>query len=69
MSNVGRDYFYGKLPKGISPAEAKAIVDEQIMRLQFAIDPKRTNLKVITRQDTADSEQGLRLSSEQPVRS
>lgn len=65
LSSEGRDYFYSKLSAGIFPAEAKALIDEQIMRLQFAIDPKRTNAKGITRQDIADSEQGLRLTSEQ----
>lgn len=47
-----------------NPANRKAFVDERITRLQNAIDPKASTVKVVKSQDTADGEH-LRLTREQ----
>jgi site-specific recombinase XerD len=47
-----------------NPANRKAFVDERITRLQNAIDPKQSSVKVTKSQDKADGEH-LRLTKEQ----
>jgi len=58
-----RDYLY-EVSGGGTLAEQKAFVDEHIVRLQNAIDPQASVVKIITAQDTPD-EKHVRLTIEQ----
>ncbi len=62
--NHSRDLLFGMLPDGMSPADRKAYVDEILVRLQNAIHPTTSHVKVIKIQDSADSEH-LRLTIRQ----
>lgn len=60
--NRVRDALYAMTPDAGSPADRKAYVDEIIKRIESAIAPENSSVKVITRQDTPDEEH-LRLSA------
>lgn len=59
-----RDLFYAFVPPNATPADAKAIVDEIITRLENAISPFHAPVATIEKQDVAESEH-LRLTKEQ----
>jgi len=62
--NAVRDYLYTQPPATISPADRKAFVDEVIRRIENAVHPDQSAVKVITRQDQPDSDH-IRLTSKQ----
>ena len=59
-----RDLFYAHVPTDLPPADKKALVDELITRLANALDPEAAPVRVVTKQDRADTEH-LRLTTEQ----
>lgn len=62
-----RDRFFSLIDDSLPFSERKAMVDEIIARLGHAIDPKRARVRVVKKQDVADSEH-LRLKPEQANR-
>lgn len=62
--NNTRDMLFGLVNQNLSPADKKAMVDELLVRLQNAIHPTTSHVKVIKVQDLADSEH-LRLTIQQ----
>lgn len=59
-----RDLFFEMPPAGASLADRKAFVDERLARLQNAIHPSSTSVKLLIQQDVAESEM-LRLKPHQ----
>lgn len=65
-SNELRDVLFAQTPVDAPFGERKAAVDEVIVRLHNAINPKRAEVKVVREQDRADSDH-LRLTVEQSL--
>lgn len=59
-----REFFYSFVPPGTSPADAKALVDEVITRLNHQLNDKSLYKKIQSVQDQ-DHTQQIRLSREQ----
>lgn len=62
-----RELFYGLLPgsaANLSPADKKAMVDELIFKIEREINDKQASVKVIKKQDVADTDH-VRLTSDQ----
>jgi site-specific recombinase XerD len=57
-----RDMLYSYTSERAMPSDRKAIVDEYTKRLEMAINPARAKVKVVSKQDIADT-QHLRLSA------
>lgn len=51
-----RDALYTMTPPDASPADRKSFVDEMVQRIENAINPDNSAVKVITRQDRPDEE-------------
>ncbi|MEO8391751.1 MAG: tyrosine-type recombinase/integrase [Chloroflexota bacterium] len=62
--NGARDNLYAVAPQDASASDRKAFVDETLTRLENAIKPGKSTVKVIQVQDSADSAH-LRLTLEQ----
>lgn len=62
-----RDYLYGFTPTDAASADRKAVVDEMERRLQNAIHPTKSEVKIAVVQDKSDREH-FRLNSEQAQR-
>lgn len=65
--NRTRDRLYTMTPEDAAPSDKKAYVDEIIKRIENAIDPENSAVKVINRQDTPDADH-LRLTIAQADR-
>jgi len=64
LDNNLRDYLYEMCGENLPPADKKAFVDENIIRLTNAINSKKSTVKVNHKQDVADSKH-LRLNINQ----
>ena len=62
--NRTRDTLYQMTPGDASPSDRKAFVDEIIQRIENAIEPENSSIKVVTRQDRPD-EDHIRLTQKQ----
>jgi site-specific recombinase XerC len=62
--NAIRQQIFDSTPERLSPADRFAMVNEVITRMQNAVDPKQAPVKVLIKQDRADSEH-TRLSGRQ----
>jgi site-specific recombinase XerD len=53
--NATRDYFYSLSPTGMPLSDRKAFVDEIVQRIENAIKPGKSKVKLSAKQDVADA--------------